>query len=58
MELIFLGTGAGELWPSPFCDCRRCRDLVAAGWRRRCPRGAAGAGGGHGRARWDGDPAV
>ena len=30
MELIFLGSGAGELWPSPFCDCDACRAAVAA----------------------------
>ena len=24
MEMLFLGTGAGETWPAPFCMCRRC----------------------------------
>lgn len=30
MELVFLGSGAGELWPSAFCDCEACRRCVAA----------------------------
>lgn len=29
MELIFIGTGASELWPSAFCGCGRCRRAVA-----------------------------
>jgi len=28
VELIFLGTGAGELWPSAFCECEACRKAV------------------------------
>ena len=24
MEILFLGTGAGEMWPATFCTCRRC----------------------------------
>ncbi|MCK5802262.1 MAG: hypothetical protein KAI66_05490 [Lentisphaeria bacterium] len=28
MELLFLGSGAGELWPSPFCPCESCREAV------------------------------
>jgi len=30
VELLFLGTGAGELWPSLFCPCNACRDAVRA----------------------------
>ena len=29
MELVFLGSGGGELWPSAFCDCEACRRCVA-----------------------------
>ncbi|HCU37699.1 MAG TPA: hypothetical protein DGT21_20370 [Armatimonadetes bacterium] len=28
MELVFLGSGGGELWPSAFCDCDACRRCV------------------------------
>jgi len=28
MELLFLGSGAGELWPSLFCPCESCREAV------------------------------
>lgn len=28
MELLFLGTGAGELFPSAFCDCDACTQAV------------------------------
>ena len=34
MELIFLGSGAGELWPSVFCNCADCRAAIAAGQTR------------------------
>ncbi len=29
MEILFLGTGAGELWPSAFCNCVACRRAIA-----------------------------
>lgn len=25
MKILFLGTGAGEMWPATFCMCRRCK---------------------------------
>jgi len=28
MKLRFLGTGAGELWPSAFCNCSACKDAI------------------------------
>jgi len=31
MKLLFLGTGAGETWPAPFCRCRACRQARRAG---------------------------
>ena len=31
MELLLLGTGSADGWPSPFCDCRSCRWALAAG---------------------------
>lgn len=30
MEVLFLGSGAAEFWPSPFCGCKGCRDAIAA----------------------------
>lgn len=39
MELLFLGTGAGELWPSLFCPCETCRGAV----RNRGADGRIGA---------------
>ena len=29
MELLFLGSGAGDLWPSAFCPCAQCRSAIA-----------------------------
>ena len=29
MEILFLGSGAGELWPSAFCDCEACRSAIS-----------------------------
>jgi phosphoribosyl 1,2-cyclic phosphodiesterase len=29
MELLLLGSGAGELWPSAFCPCAQCRSAIA-----------------------------
>ena len=31
MELLFLGTGAGETWPAFFCACKRCADARREG---------------------------
>jgi len=28
MEIIFLGSGAGELWPSVFCNCEACKAAI------------------------------
>jgi adenosylcobinamide kinase/adenosylcobinamide-phosphate guanylyltransferase len=30
MELVLLGTGSADGWPSPFCDCRSCRWALTA----------------------------
>lgn len=35
MELLFLGSGAGELWPSLFCPCDACRAEVREHGRGR-----------------------
>ncbi len=29
MEILFLGSGAGELWPSAFCNCKTCQAAIA-----------------------------
>lgn len=29
MEIVLLGTGAADGWPSPFCRCESCRDAAA-----------------------------
>jgi len=29
MELLFLGSSAGQLWPSVFCPCPQCRAAIA-----------------------------
>ncbi|WP_040799655.1 bifunctional adenosylcobinamide kinase/adenosylcobinamide-phosphate guanylyltransferase [Nocardia higoensis] len=29
MEIVLLGTGAADGWPSPFCRCASCRDAAA-----------------------------
>lgn len=34
MELLFLGTGAGELWPSVFCNCPACQQGVQESGRQ------------------------
>lgn len=39
MELLFLGSGAGELWPSLFCPCESCREAV----RSRSPHRGVGS---------------
>lgn len=31
MEIVLLGTGAADGWPSPFCRCESCRDAAARG---------------------------
>ncbi|MFA5710807.1 MBL fold metallo-hydrolase [Mycolicibacterium sp.] len=31
MEVLLLGTGSADGWPSPFCECRSCRWASAAG---------------------------
>ncbi|MFH0963447.1 MAG: hypothetical protein V2A58_05485, partial [Planctomycetota bacterium] len=31
MELLFLGAGAGEMWPAPFCTCKRCAEARREG---------------------------
>ncbi|MDD5688249.1 MAG: MBL fold metallo-hydrolase [Elusimicrobia bacterium] len=33
VEIIFLGTGAGEFWPSAFCDCPICKKTKKDGWK-------------------------
>jgi len=39
MEIVLLGTGAADGWPSPFCRCASCRDAAA----RRQIRGQTAA---------------
>lgn len=39
--MIFMGTGAAQLVPSPFCDCAYCQKVRASGDRRNL-RGRAG----------------
>lgn len=31
MEILFLGSGAAEFWPSPFCECRNCTEAMEKG---------------------------
>ena len=39
MEVIVLGTGAADGWPSPFCECLSCADMRSRG-RVRVPTAA------------------
>ncbi len=34
MEIVFLGSGAGELWPSVFCNCEACQAAIAQQGKR------------------------
>ncbi len=34
MEILLLGTGAADGWPSPWCRCEACEDSRSRGWYR------------------------